>query len=154
MGIREGMPLLAKHEGDWEGTYIYLDPNGQIIDQHASHLTCSFPEGKDYEYYQVNRYTWPDGRKEVHEFPAKYDGFGRIRFDTDRIDGWTWGVDENTIYLSWIYKEKGTDLRLYELIVLSDDGNNRCRTWQWVRNGEIEMRTIINEKRITTEEQA
>lgn len=154
MGIREGMPLLAKHEGDWEGTYIYLDPNGQIIDQHASHLTCSFPEGKDYEYYQVNRYTWPDGRKEVHEFPAKYDGFGRIRFDTDRIDGWTWGVDENAIYLSWIYKEKGTDLRLYELIVLSDDGNNRCRTWQWVRNGEIEMRTIINEKRITTEEQA
>lgn len=149
MGIREGMPLLAKHDGEWEGTYTYLNKEGEVVDQHASYLTCRFPEGKDYEYYQVNKYTWPDGRTEVHEFPAKYDGFGRIEFDTDRIQGWCWGLDENVIYLSWTYKQKGTDLRLFELIVLSDDGNNRCRTWHWVRNGEIEQRTVINEKRVS-----
>ncbi len=150
MGIREGMPLLAKHEGEWKGTYTYLDPEGHIVDHHDSHLSCTFPDSGDFEYHQTNRYTWPDGRTEVNEFPGRYDGFGRMEFDTERIKGWTWGVDENTIYLSWVYKAKGEDLRLYELIVLSDDGNNRCRTWQWVRDGVIEMRTIINEKRVTS----
>jgi hypothetical protein len=151
MGIREGMPLLAKHEGEWEGTYTYVNPAGEVVDQHASHLRCAFPDdGGEFEYHQTNTYTWPDGRTEVHEFPGKYDGFGRMRFDTDRIAGWTWGLDENVIYLSWVYKAKGEDLRLFELIVLSDDGKNRCRTWQWVRDGQIEMRTLINETRVST----
>lgn len=152
MGIREGMPTLAKHEGYWAGEYIYLDPAGKIIDQHRSHLSCLFPESGEFPYNQVNTYTWPDGRREVHEFPGTYDGYGRMNFDTERLKGVTWGLDENTIYLTWIYKEQGTDLRLFELIVLSDDGNNRCRTWQWVRNGKIEMRTIINETRTTDKE--
>lgn len=149
MGIREGMPLLAKHEGYWEGEYTYLDPSGKVIDHHRSHLSCLFPDSGEFPYHQVNTYTWPDGRREVHEFPGTYDGYGRMNFDTERLKGVTWGLDENTIYLTWIYKEQGTDLRLFELIVLSDDGNNRCRTWQWVRNGKIEMRTIINETRTT-----
>ncbi|GAA0708494.1 hypothetical protein Drose_13200 [Dactylosporangium roseum] len=151
MGIREGMPLLARHEGDWEGTYIYLDPSGKIVDEHRSHLSCQFPESGPYQYHQVNTYTWPDGREEVHQFPGSYDGYGRMIFDTERIRGVTWCVDENTIYLTWIYKEKDANLRLFELIVLSDDGNNRCRTWHWVRGSKIEMRTIINETRVQTE---
>ncbi|MDI2132439.1 DUF3598 family protein [Yinghuangia seranimata] len=149
MGIREGMPLLAKHEGDWEGTYTYVDPEGKIIDQHRSHLTCAFPADSEYPYHQTNTYTWPDGRTEVHEFPGTYDGYGRMHFDTERIKGVTWGLDENTIYLTWIYKEKGSDLRLFELIVLSDDGNHRSRTWQWLRDGKLEMRTLINETRVS-----
>jgi Domain of unknown function (DUF3598), N-terminal len=148
MGIREGMPLLARHEGDWEGTYTYVDPAGQVVDRHASHLRCAFPSSGEFEYHQTNTYTWPDGRTEVHEFPGRYDGFGRMTFDTDRIRGCTWGIDENVLYLSWVYKAKGEDLRLFELIVLSDDGNHRCRTWQWVRDGQIEMRTLINETRV------
>lgn len=152
MGIREGMPLLAKHEGYWEGTYTYLSPEGEILDQHKSRLTCLFPDSSEYQYHQTNTYTWPDGRQEVHEFPGTYDGYGRMHFDTDRMRGVTWGVDENTIYLTWIYKAKGEDLRLFEMIVLSDDGNNRCRTWQWVRDGKIEMRTIINETRVAEEQ--
>jgi hypothetical protein len=150
MGIREGMPLLAKHEGYWEGTYIHVDPDGKITDQHASHMACLFPEGEAFAYRQVNTYTWPDGRVEVHEFPGSYDGYGRLRFDTERIKGIVWALDENTLYLTWIFKERGTDLRLFEMIVLSDDGNHRCRTWQWVRDGRIESRTLINEHRVGT----
>lgn len=148
MSIREGMPLLAKHEGYWEGEYVYLNPQGEVIDRHRSHLACLFPDpGSEFEYDQTNTYTWPDGRTEQHHFPGSYDGYGRMNFDTERIRGVCWGVDENTIYLTWIYKEQGVDLRLFELIVLDEDGKNRCRTWQWVRNGVIEMRTIINETR-------
>ncbi len=148
MSIREGMPLLAKHEGYWEGEYTYLNPQGEVTDRHRSHLACLFPDASTgFEYDQVNTYTWPDGRTEVHQFPGTYDGYGRMNFDTDRMRGVCWGLDENTIYLTWIYKAEGVDLRLFELIVLDESGNNRCRTWQWVRNGVIEQRTIINETR-------
>ena len=42
--IKEGMPLLARHEGEWKGVYTYIDPDGNIIDKHKSHLSCTFPE--------------------------------------------------------------------------------------------------------------
>lgn len=154
MGIREGMPLLAKHEGHWTGTYTHVNPAGEVVDRHRSYLSCLFPPSGDHAYHQVNVYTWPDGRTETHRFPGRYDGYGRMHFDTERIRGVTWALDENTLYLTWIFKERGSDLRLFELIVLSDDGARRCRTWQWVRNGALEMRTLINETRITGDEPA
>jgi hypothetical protein len=154
MGIREGMPLLARHDGEWEGTYTHVDPSGHVVDRHRSHLSCRFPKTGDFQYHQINTYTWDDGRSEVHEFPGSYDGYGRMHFDTERITGVTWALDENTLYLTWVFREQGADLRLFELIVLSDDGNHRCRTWQWVRGGRIEMRTLIDESRITKEHTA
>ena len=33
MGVREEMPLLARHEGVWEGTYRYYDPSGRLVDE-------------------------------------------------------------------------------------------------------------------------
>ena len=40
MGIREEMPLLARHEGVWDGTYIYYNAAGEQIDAHSSRLFC------------------------------------------------------------------------------------------------------------------
>ncbi len=149
MGIREEMPLLARHEGEWEGTYVYVDADGKIVDSHRSHLTCTLGDGTDgWDYHQVNVYTWEDGRTEEHRFPGTYLGGGHCGFDTDRLTGEFWGVDDNTIYLSWIYKEKGADLRLFELIVLSEDGNHRNRVWQWILSGICVQRTLINETRV------
>jgi hypothetical protein len=148
MGIREGMPLLARHEGEWEGDYIYIDASGNVVDRHRSHLSCLFPTTGD--YLQINRYTWPDGRTEVHEFPGRYDGYGRMTFDTERIRGTTWGLDENTLYLTWVYKSShpSVDQRLFELIVLSDDGRHRSRVWQWLEHGVCVKRTLISETKV------
>jgi hypothetical protein len=148
MGIRAGMPLLARHEGEWEGEYTHVDSSGTVVDHHRSHLTCSFPPTGD--YVQINRYTWPDGRTEVHEFPGRYDGYGRMIFDTERIRGITWALDENTIYLTWVYKstDPAVDQRLFELIVLSDDGRHRSRVWQWLEHGVCVRRTLINEIKV------
>jgi hypothetical protein len=41
------------------------------------------------------------------------------------------------------------DLYLYEMIQISDDGQSRCRTWHWIRNGKLETRTAIQEKLVT-----
>jgi len=150
MGIREGMPLLAKHEGEWEGVYTHVDAEGRIIDRHRSHLSCRFPEDGGADYLQINTYTWDDGRTEQHSFPGRYDGHGRMTFDTERIRGVTWGLDEHTVYLTWRFKstDPSVDQRLFEMIVLDDAGKHRSRTWHWLEHGVCVRRTLIQESRV------
>lgn len=150
MGIREGMPLLAKHEGEWKGVYTHVDADGNITDQHKSHLSCVFPDDGSADYHQTNRYTWEDGRKEEYSFPGTYDGYGRMLFDTERLSGITWGLDENTVYLTWTYKavDEEVDQKLFEIILLSDDGKHRSRVWQWLEQGVCVRRTLINEQKV------
>lgn len=157
MGIRDEMPLLARHEGQWEGTYRFVDPAGETIDVHEARLTNTMPDGDgpfpelteahaDWDYFQVNEYRWPDGREERLEFPATYAD-GAIHFDTDRMKGHAWEVDGNCIVLTWIYKEDPT-VSLYELIHLDESGNHRTRTWHWFKSGVCFQRTLIDEKRV------
>ncbi len=144
--IKDEMPLLARHAGDWVGTYTLIDTEGNILDKHKSHLTCQFPESGPYAYYQVNRYEWADGKREEHQFPATYRD-KQIWFDTDRIQGHAWEVDDATIILTWNYKSMpGT--YLYEMIQLSPCGNYRARTWHWFSNYQIVRRTLIQEERV------
>ena len=146
MSIREGMPLLTRHEGEWIGEYILVDGQGQILDRHQSHLKCEFPTDGSNDYFQTNTYTWADGKKEIFSFPATYRD-GRIWFDTERIEGSAWEIDESTIVLTWNRKDiKGACL--YEMIQLSTDGMHRTRTWHWLgASGEMEYRTLIKETR-------
>lgn len=149
MDIRAEMPLLARHEGEWEGVYIHVDADGRELDRHASHLSCRFEQADGGEvYHQVNRYRWDDGREEVHDFPAQYRD-RRLWFDTERIRGDAWEADEHTVILRWVYKDdERSAFNLYEMIQLSPDGNDRARTWHWFSGGEIIRRTLIKERRI------
>lgn len=146
MGIKDEMPLLARHEGEWKGTYTVVDREGKITDSHASHLTCSFPTEGEFPYHQTNRYTWDDGKTEEIQFPATYKD-GKLWFDTERINGFCWETDENTIVLHWTYVADPT-VELYELIYLSPDGQNRTRTWHWLKAGRLFQRTLINEEKV------
>ena len=147
MSIKDEMPLLARHEGEWEGTYTFIDRDGNVTDRHRSHLTCAFPaDGGEFPYQQTNHYEWDDGRTETINFPARYAD-KKIHFDTDRINGSAWEVDENAIVLTWVYKAQA-GITLYELINLSPDGDHRARTWHWFKDGKLFQRTIINERRV------
>jgi hypothetical protein len=149
--IREAMPILARHEGVWEGTYTYFNAANEKVDEHASRLFCRFPDEGPFPYHQTNHYTWGDGRTEVREFPAEYRN-GRIWWDNELIKGWAAevGLDEynRTVMLYW-QRQGDPQLYLYEMIQLSDDGLNRCRTWHWIRSGVLETRTAIQEKLVT-----
>lgn len=147
MSIREEMPLLARHAGQWEGTYTHVNPAGEIIDQHRSLLTCAFPEVGEFPYTQTNAYTWPDGRTETIEFPATLKD-GKLHFDTERINGYCWEVDDLAIVLKWTYV-KDASVTLYELILLDESGNNRTRTWHWRKDGVCFQRTLIDERRVS-----
>lgn len=149
--IKTAMPLLAKHEGVWDGSYRHYDADGNKVDEHRSRLVCRFPEHGEVPYHQTNHYTWADGRTEVRDFPAAYRD-GRVWFDNELIAGWAAevGLDEfdRTVMLYW--QRKGEpDLYLYEMIQLSDDGRSRSRVWQWIKAGRIHMRTLIDEEKVS-----
>lgn len=149
--IKTAMPLLAKHEGVWDGSYRHYDADGNKVDEHRSRLVCRFPEHGEVPYHQTNHYTWDDGRTEVRDFPAVYRD-GRVWFDNELIAGWAAevGLDEfnRTVMLYW--QRKGEpDLYLYEMIQLSDDGRSRSRVWQWIKAGRIHMRTLIDEEKVS-----
>jgi hypothetical protein len=144
--IRTGMPVLTRHAGIWEGEYIHVTPDNTVIDRHKSRLQCSFPDSGPHAYYQINTYTWDDGRSEEIHFPATYRD-GRIWWDTDRIDGSAWEVDGRTVMLMWTRKDMPGSY-LYEMIQLSEDGTKRGRTWHWFENDELVKRTCIKEHRV------
>ena len=151
MGIREDMPLLARHEGVWDGTYTYFNAANEKVDEHRSRLFCRFPDDGPYPYHQSNYYTWADGKTDFREFPAEYRD-ERVWWDNELIKGWAAevGLDEynRTVMLYW-QRQGDPLLYLYEMIQISDDGQNRCRTWHWIRNGVLETRTAIQEKLVT-----
>ncbi len=151
MGIKDDMPVLARHEGAWEGSYRHYDPEGRLLDAHSSLLICRFPEDAAFPYHQTNLYVWADGRREVRDFKASYAD-RRIWFDNDLIKGWAGELDfdthHRTVVLHW-ERTGDPDLYLYEMIQLADDGQARCRTWHWIRGGRLVTRTAIEERLAT-----
>jgi hypothetical protein len=147
------MPLLARHEGVWEGTYRYYNSDGVKVDEHRSLLLCRMPEEGAHAYHQTNHYVWEDGRREVREFPASYRD-RRVWWDNELIKGWAAEepLDENkrTVVLHW-QRQGDPSLYLYEMIQLADDGQTRCRTWHWIRSGRLETRTAIEERLVTSD---
>ena len=141
------VPWLARHEGDWYGTYVHVDADGREVDRHVSHLISTFPEGGP-DYHQTNRYAWADGRVEEHLFPGTFDpASGRVVFDTERIDGWARGLDDRHVQLQFTYKG-GSEHYVYEFIHLSDSERYRTRTWHWYDgDGKLYKRTLIAETR-------
>ncbi len=156
--IKENMPLLASHEGVWEGWYRYYDAvTGKLIDEHRSRLICRIPEdGKPSDYHQTNYYYWADGRMETREFPASYRD-GRVWWDNDLIQGWAAAMqpDDNNLStcLNWVRKDE-PGIYLYEMIQVDEAIQNRARTWQWFRDGKCYQRTLIDERRVSNDWQS
>jgi hypothetical protein len=145
--------VLARHAGEWRGTYLHIGPDAAILDQHSSHLVCSVAasaevvaEG-DEVLRQTNTYTWADGRSESIEFIGIWRN-GAVRFDNDRIIGHLSRWDENTLVLHWRYKADPA-VYLYELIQLAIDGSTKTRTWHWMNGAEVVKRTLIHERKST-----
>ena len=144
--IRIDMPVLARHEGRWDGEYIHTDMNGRVLDRHRAELSCQFPASGPYAYHQINVYTWDDGRREEIHFPATYRDKS-IWWDTERIHGHAWEIDSRSVVLHWTRKDLPTQY-LYEMIQISADNAHRGRTWHWFEGDRLVKRTCIQEHRV------
>ncbi len=149
--LRTAMPILARQEGVWEGVYRYYDEQGRLVDEHQSRLVCRMPKDGALDYHQTNHYRWVDGRVETRQFPAMYRD-GRIWFQNELIDGWAAEVPldafKRTLMLYWVRKGE-PDTYLYEMIQIDDAARQRTRVWQWIREGRIRMRTLIDEQKVS-----
>lgn len=149
--LKKQHPVLARHEGVWEGVYRHYDKDGNKVDEHKSKLVCRFPTDGDVLYHQTNYYTWDDGRTETRDFPAAIKD-GRLWWDNDFIQGWaadmTLDTHGRTTVLNWT-RTGEPDLYLYEMIQISDDGQKRARTWHWFKNDALFSRTLVDERKIS-----
>lgn len=156
MALKDDMALLARHEGVWEGTYRHYGADGKLKDEHRSRVICRFPDDGPNAYHQTNIYAWDDGRTLTHDIPAVYRD-GKIWWDTDLVRGWgtELSLDENgrSLVLYW-QSVQDPELYLYEMVQISDCGRKRARTWHWIRGGDLQSRTAIEEKLISRDWQA
>ncbi len=136
-------PVFERHLGVWEGTYTRMDAaTGEIVDRHKSRLTC-MRDGTAWS--QRNEYTWDDGRTEVQEFGGTFQD-GRLSFDTPRLVGEAWEVDDDTIVLRWVYRQE-PDHQFSEIITLESE-DHRARIWKHFEKGAFAKLTVIDEKRV------
>jgi hypothetical protein len=151
--IAEKQAIVADQEGVWDGEYVHLDENHNIIDRHQSRLVCRLNDGPDGEarLSQTNIYSWDDGEQEIRFFEGIYRG-DRLWIENELIDGWTSAVSldatNRTIMVAWT-RAAEPDFRYYELITVAEDGDAKNRTWHWYRKGRLFQRTVINEVRVS-----
>jgi hypothetical protein len=149
--ISDAMPLVADQAGVWDGEYVHLNANHEIIDRHKSRLVCRLQEDDPAHatLAQTNIYTWGPDDQEIRYFETVFRG-DRLWVDNDLIKGWV-GPDnmdltKRTIMVGWVSK-LDAGLSFYEFITVALDGNAKNRTWHWYREGRLFQRTIINEVR-------
>ena len=149
--IAQKQPLVADQAGVWEGEYVHLDADNQVIDRHKSKLVCRLEDGLDGEarLSQTNIYDWADHTREIRYFDGVFKG-DRVWIKNDLIDGWTGAIamdpTNRTIMVGWTRPHE-PDFRYYEMITVAEDGDAKNRTWHWYRKGRLFQRTIINEVR-------
>jgi len=144
--IRKEMTVLSRHAGEWVGIYTVVDLEAKVLSTRQSHISCLFPENESYHYYQINRYSWDDGKKDEYHCPGTYQEDKKLWMESDRFQGQVWEVDNNTIIMKFSYKNI-PDVYLYEMIQISPCNNYRSRTAHWFKNNQIYQRTLIQEER-------
>lgn len=154
--LKSKLPVLAKNDGVWEGMYRRYGPDGKLMSEFNSRVVMRFrddaPENE--MYHQTNVYRFANGKGQVIESTGSFDGT-RLNFGSDRdISGWA--ADDQTdphgqtcllymeVHSATPQLDKGTIC--YELVQLSACGKYRARAAQYVENGRIVMRTMIDEE--------
>lgn len=153
--VRELLPVLARHEGVWDGMFRRVDADGRIVEEFSSRIIKRFLPDEFWPmiYHQTNMYDLPDGTKQVIDTKGKYED-GKVWFESARVDGWQ--LDDpsdpfnRTVFLYMVYKSDPNQY-VYEMINISDDGKNRTRMTQFLQNGKTTKRTLIDEHLVSSD---
>ncbi len=139
------MPLLAKQEGKWIGTYLHFSASGAKIDEHSSLVECVLSGNAADAFVQTNTYQWADGKSETLVMPAQWKK-GELVWKNEPYSGKIWQADNATLLSHWHHTDQpGT--YLYEVLHMTGSSKERSRTWTWFQAEKIFRRTIIQETR-------
>lgn len=135
----------------WEGTFRRYDAEGELYQEFPSRIDVTFDPSKDLPYTQTNAYSFEDGTSQVITSQGGYED-GKIVFSNPRVDGYSsaFTLEQDpagrSSMLNLVFKD-GSGLYMYEVITLSDDGNTRSRMSQYMIDGKVVRRTLIDEVR-------
>ena len=147
---------MARMAGTWVGTFRRFDANGALVETLPSRIIVRFPdEDGAHDYHQTNILTGPDGKEQRIESYGRWDG-AVLRFSNDRMDGMFREVEDdptgrNSVLLMQF--KDGSGLTLSEIISLSPDGQRRMRVAQYMRDGMLVRRTLVDEQKLPAEQQ-
>lgn len=145
--IAEHIPLLAAHEGIWEGHYVHIAPDRTLQEEILFRILVEIPAEGEVHYRQTSHYWWADGRTQQLQYAGRYQD-GRAVFDDGRIQGACWAVDDRTLYLRFGFAADPSGY-VCEMIQLSPDGQHRARTWHWFRDHALWRITLVREHRVS-----
>lgn len=151
--LRRRMPLTAKMEGVWEGTFRRVGPKGEIIEALPSRIIVQLlPDGEAYDYRQINVLN-PDGDEEQRfESYGKWD-VDRLRFFNGRLEGWAKAVAADEAGQTAVFLMEfndGSGLTVSEVVSFRPgDPDARMRATQYMREGRIVRRTLIDEIKVS-----
>ena len=151
--VREALPVLARHEGVWDGVFRRMDPAGRVKSEFNARIIKRFLPDEHWPkiYHQTNMYDFPDGKSQVIDTKGEYRD-GKIHFSSERVDGWQ--LDDlsdpfnRTVFLYMVYKSDPNQY-VYEIINISDDGKYRTRMTQFLKAGRTTSRTLIDEELVS-----
>ncbi|MFN7898774.1 MAG: CpcT/CpeT family chromophore lyase [Synechococcaceae cyanobacterium] len=151
-------PIQAIVEpGVYAGTFRRYDAEGDLIEQFPAEIVVRLQQQNGRVlYHQTNLYMPADRPAE------RLDSHGEIRngklwFSNERLRGWSLpvpgagGCRAGVLMMEFI---DGSGLSLHELVVISADGQRRSRTAQYLREGRLVRRTLIDERRRSVDWQA
>jgi hypothetical protein len=151
---RTGTPHIAEQQGVWRGMFRRYDGDGKLAAEFPSEITMRvIPRNGKLEYHQTNHY-FPKGQPEeiIQSYGEVRDG--RIYFGNARLEGWKMDIPDDPTQRSAIillnYKD-GSGLYAHEIVSVSSDGRYRARATQYLKEGRIVRRTLIDEEKVTSD---
>jgi hypothetical protein len=149
---RPRTPELARQQGVWRGTFRRYDADGRLTAEFPSEIIARVQaQGDRLVYRQTNRYTPATGPAQVIESAGEVRD-GRIWFSNERLDGWAMDIaadDSRRGSLLFMTFKDGSGLYAHEIISCSDDGRQRSRATQYLKDGRLVRRTQIDEEKVT-----
>ena len=151
--LRRRMPLTAKMEGVWEGTFRRVGPKGEIIEALPSRIIVQLlPDGEAYDYRQISVLN-PDGDEEQRiESYGKWD-VDRLLFFNGRLEGWAKAVAADEAGQTAVFLMEfndGSGLTVSEVVSFRPGNPDaRMRATQYMRDGRIVRRTLIDEIKVS-----
>ncbi|MBK6596389.1 MAG: hypothetical protein IPG25_00090 [Proteobacteria bacterium] len=140
--------LLERHRGVWEGRYTHLDGRSYAVEEvQIFRIRVEVFADSDPTYRQTSHYWWADGREQELVYEGSLRG-EQLVIDSERMWGECRAISADTLYMEYGYKATPA-LRIAEMIQLSEAGEQRARTWHWLRAGQLERITLVREYRVS-----
>ena len=147
--FRKAIAENKAYVGVWEGTFRRYDAAGNLTAEFPSHIEARFDPTLETPYSQTNTYNFADGTVQEINSRGQWDD-GQLIFVNERIDGRSADLtpeqdpDGRSSMLSLKFKD-GSGMYMYEIITVSDDGKSRSRMAQYLIDGKVVRRTLIDE---------